>query len=89
MKYFHGRLEEINGEREYSYDYLIKAKSLEEASQRLIAEASGFYGADGMPVSGTDDAFEFFNGEIFVRVDSIGQTTKAQFVKHMLQKCEI
>ena len=91
MKYYHGILEERNDEYEYSYDYLIKARSLEEARQRLIVEASCFYGADVTPAGNESEGqvFEFFGGTIRVSADSIGETTKARFIKHMLQKCEI
>ena len=91
MKYYHGILEENDGDHEHHYDYLIKEKSLEAARQRLRVEAESFYGSDVRRVGNESEGqvFEFFGGTIRVSADSIGQTTKAQFIKHMLQKCEL
>jgi hypothetical protein len=86
MKYFHGQLEERNGEQEYTYDYLIKATSLEKAKERLILEAEQFYGSDAEKIDDGNDGFFFFGGAIYVEVKSIGQTTKAQFIKNILHR---
>lgn len=86
MKYYHGQLEERNGEQEYSYDYLIKAKSFVEAQARMELEASQFYGSDGEKEG---DGYFFESAGIYVEAKCLAQTTKAQFIKDMLQRYEI
>lgn len=86
MKYYHGQLEEKNGEQEYSYDFLIKPKSFVEAQVRMELEASQFYGSNSKK---EDDGYFFESAGIYIEVKCFAQTTKAKFVKNMLQRYEI
>ena len=49
MKLFFLRLNEQNGEQEYSYDHIVEAENLNEAQKKAEIYASNFYGkADEM-----------------------------------------
>ena len=84
QKYYHYTLEEINGEQEYSYDYLIEAESLEEAESIANTHASTFYCDE--PEEVHDGSYAFFGGAICVEIDSITETTKEGFIKDMLRR---
>ena len=80
-KYFKFRLEELNGEQEYTYDYLIEAGSQAEAEEIAEAYAGSFY--DDAPER-IDGSYVFF-GTIVTEVLSVNETTKERFTSDMLQ----
>lgn len=84
MPYFSGRLEEFNGEQEYGYDYIIKAKNLKEAEGILRNYAKTFYNDDDVEQI-DDDIFDFFDGAIRVQVGCVSPTTKQQWLKDKFQ----
>ena len=85
--YFHLVIEEINGEQEYSYDYLVNAENEREANRIAEELAESFYGDDNVEKNG--DYYEMFGGSIAVKVESLIPTTKSRFIKHMLNKLEV
>lgn len=85
MGYYHGTLTEINGEREYSYTYLIKARNLKEAEEKLHETARTFLMADGEPGEEIDPGvFEFEGGCYVVKVDGLRKTSKKEYVNDVL-----
>lgn len=84
MPYFSGRLKEFNGEQEYGYDYIIKAKNLKEAEEVLRDYAKIFYDDDDVEQI-DDDMFNFFGGTIRVQVGCVSPTTKKQWLKENFQ----
>jgi hypothetical protein len=88
--YYHGSLLERNGEQEYSHDYLIQAKSYEEAENCIESIASRYYGweadygYESCPQTGNDGIYSFLGGQITIEVDRLERTTKQQFVNHLL-----
>jgi len=82
-KYYHFKLEEINGEQEYSYDYLIEAASLSQAAEIAEAYAGSFYNDKPEIIDG---GYIFFDGTIAVEVASVIETTKEDFVQNMLRE---
>jgi len=85
-KYYHYTLEEISGEQEYSYDYLIEAESFEEAEAIADTHAATFY--CGEPEV-CDGSYLFFGGTICVEVELIAETTKEDFINNMLQRATL
>jgi hypothetical protein len=89
------RLEERNGEQEYSYDYLIVADSYEEAWAVACDFASKWYGEDedgnglGVLVDGEDGTYEFCGGSIWVKVAALGEAYRAKFVADLISKFTI
>jgi len=81
--YYHLTLEEINGEQEYGYDYLVTAPSMEVAEQIAEEQARSFY-CDEDVEKNEDGWYEFFGGSIAVKIAWLAKTTKAAFVKRML-----
>ena len=81
-KYYHYQLEEINGEQEYFYDYLIETGSLVEATEIAGAHAGSFY--DNAPER-IDGAYSFFDGTILTEVNCVIPTTKERFTEDMLR----
>ena len=86
-KCYHYTLEEINGEQEYSYDYLIEAESLEEAEAIANTHAGTFYCDE--PEEVYDESYAFFGGAICVEIGSITETTKEGFIKDMLRRATL
>jgi len=91
LKYWHMRLEERNGEQEYSYNYLIRAKTEGEAWELARKMAASFYGEDedgnpeGTIVDGDDCVYEFPGLWIVVKIDDLSPTTKGEYVRRMLE----
>lgn len=81
-KYYHCVIKELNGEQEYSYDYLIEAKNFAEANKAAEAYAGKFY--NDKPYV-CDGGYVFF-GTISVEVESIMETTKDNFIKDLLYR---
>jgi len=81
-KYYHCVIKELNGEQEYSYDYLIEARNIAEANKRAETYAGKFY--NDKPYA-CDESYVFFD-TINVEVDSIIETTKEDFVKDLLRR---
>ena len=83
-KYYHYLLEEINGEQEYAYDYLIEAESLKQAEAIANTHANTFYCDEAEEVY--DGSYMFFGGTISVEIKSITETTKEGFIENLLWK---
>ncbi len=82
-KYYRYDLEEINGEQEYSYNYLIEAENHKEAIEIAERHAGSFY--DDRPEI-IDGSYVFFDGEITTKVGEVSETTKEDFVHDMLRE---
>jgi len=90
MKLFHMEMEEINGEQEYSYDYLIYAGNEEEAWEIAKSYARTFYGEDEYAGEEMENnVFEFMHGCISVAIKGLYETTKNMFIQHMLCRCTL
>ncbi|MBN2569839.1 MAG: hypothetical protein JXB42_10465 [Deltaproteobacteria bacterium] len=83
-KYYHYTLEEINGEQEYTYDYLIETENLEQAIAIANKHAGTFY--LDKPEEVCDGNYVFFGGAVCVEIKSVTETSKEDFVKDMLQR---
>jgi hypothetical protein len=82
-KYYHLRLEEINGEQEYSHDSLIVAENMKDAEGFAHQHARTWY--DDEDVEETEPGvFEFFHGCIIVRIMELAETTREKFVSRLL-----
>jgi len=85
-KYYHYKLEEINGEQEYSYDYLIEAENHAEANEIAERHASSFYDDEPEIVDGS---YVFFGGAITTEAVSVEETTKENFTERMLREATL
>lgn len=79
-RYYHCVVKEINGEQEYSYDYLVEAENLTEAKRIAAVFARRFY-SDTPVIS--DDGYIFFD-TIWVGVESLTETTKEKFIEDII-----
>ena len=85
MKYFKLTFTEINGEQEYTYNYLLKAKDRLKAESAALKFLSGWYDDDEAEVTWPDNV-EFFCGCIIVNDISIEETTVEQFTQDLIQR---
>jgi len=88
MKLFFFRLNEQNGEQEYSYDHIVEAENLNEAQKKAEIYASNFYGkADEMDENKEliEKTFWFFGGCIAVNISDLYETTKEKFLERIYQ----
>ena len=80
---YHLRLEEINGEQEYSHDSLIVAENIKDAEEVARQHACTWY--DDAEVEETEPGvFEFFHGGIIVKIIDLTETTRETFVNRLL-----
>jgi len=90
VKWFEFSIEERNGEQEYTYDYLVKAKDVEEARQKARRAARTWYGRpDGIEThEGYEEEpwFSFLGGAVMTQVQSVKETTKRSFTKTLLDR---
>lgn len=87
MKWFEFSIEERNGEQEYTYDYLVKAKDMKEATEKARKAARGWYGKpDWTDNDGDEPYFSFLGGAIITQVDSVAETTKRAFTKRIVRR---
>ncbi|OHB52631.1 MAG: hypothetical protein A2Y12_03685 [Planctomycetes bacterium GWF2_42_9] len=87
---FEVRSVEDNGEQEYSYSHLVRAKDIDEATRIARVFFNTWYCDDHMDHSPPNhpDYFEFDNG-IRVRIKSVTPTTEKQWIKAMLTQYTI
>lgn len=83
VRYYHLRLEEINGEQEYYHDFLVIAKDRKEARKFARQHAHEWYADDNVEEIETD-VFEFFHGCIIVKIVDLSDTTREMFIDRML-----
>ena len=90
-KLFWFTLEERNEEQEYSYDYLVKAKSLEKAKLLADQHAKTWYDDPDVETDTFDEetTYYFFGGSLAATVVSIQETTKEEWVKMMFERYSI
>ena len=82
-KCYHLRLEEINGEQEYSHDSLVIAENMKDAEEFARQHARTWY--DDEDVEETEPGvFEFFHGCIIVKIVELSETTRENFVNRLL-----
>lgn len=82
MKEFEGSFKELNGEQEYHYSYLIRARTEESARKKLNKFLRTWY-QDLTLVEG--DSFEYGHGERIVRVIGVSPATETEFSKSLLE----
>lgn len=64
MKYYFIRFNEINGEHEYSQEFLTKARSEDTLKTKLHKLMSKWYSGD--PCTIIEDKYHFYNSGIFL-----------------------
>lgn len=88
-KLYKFRLEELNGEQEYTYDHLLYAES-QEVAQRMAHEyARTFYEDDGPDWTEVNDGslvYFFIGGAIAVEVGFVSITTKEEWQEWMFNR---
>lgn len=86
--YFTARLEETNGENEYIFDYLMRAKSIKEAEIMAELLASAWYGEDS-EYDEDSKIYNFFGGAIAVKIVKLRKTTKKAFTESLVGRFTI
>jgi hypothetical protein len=92
MKLFEFILRESIGEKEFTYNKLIQAKTLKSAESKAHKYARRFWSSyeDDQPVrKNRDGQYEFNGGEIVVEVLDVSETTKEQFLEECYQRALI
>ena len=92
MKLFELILREHIGEKEFTYNKLIQAKTQKSAENKAHKYARRFWSSyeDDQPVRKNKDGQYLFNGgEIVVEVLSVQETNKEQFLKECYQRAMI
>ena len=92
MKLYELMLRESIGEKEFTYNKLILAKSLKSAERKAHQYARRFWSSyeDNEPVRKNKDGQYLFNGgEIVVEVIDVQETTKEQFLEECYQRALI
>ena len=92
MKLFELILREYIGDKEFTYNKLIFAKTLQSAEKKAHQYARKFWSSyeDNQPVrKNRDGQYEFNNGEIIVEVINVSETTKDQFLEECYQRALI
>jgi len=86
MKYFHVIIEERNGEQEYSFPKVIKARTQASAEKKAEQLAQHWYDtSDGVPRINESGWFEHLDGCVAVRVDKVDETTPEEFFNYYLR----
>jgi len=78
-KGFHLSLTEVNGEQEYGHDIWLDTTSEEVAKKLAQKTAENWYESE--PEHTDHDTYEFFGGEIVVRVERIERCSWEQFTE--------
>ena len=89
MKLFELMLREYIGEKEFTYNKLIFAKTLRSAEKQAHKYARRFWSSyeDNQPVRMNKDKQYLFNGgEIIVSVEGVSETNKQQFLEECYQR---
>ena len=92
MKLFELILRESIGEKEFTYNKLISAKTLKSAESKAHKYARRFwssYEGDQPVRKNKEGQYEFNNGEIVVEVIDVSETTKEQFLEECYQRALI
>jgi hypothetical protein len=92
MKLFELRLQEHIGEKEWTHNLLIQAKTLKSAEKKADQYAKKFWSSyeDDQPVRKNKDGQYLFNGgEIVVEVLDVSEITKEQFLLEAYQRAMI
>lgn len=82
----------IGGEKEWSHNLLVEAKTLNSAEKKAHKYARRFWSSyeDNEPVKKNEDGQYVFNdGEILVEVLSVHETTKEQFCQEAYERAMI
>ena len=89
MKLYELRLQEYIGDKEFTYNKLIPAKTLKSAESKAHKYARRFWSSyeDDFPVrKNKEGQYEFNNGEIVVEVLDVQETNKEQFLEECYQR---
>ena len=91
MKLFELILREHIGEKEFTYNKLIQAKTQKSAENKAHKYARRFWSSyeDNQPVRKKDGQYYFNGGEIVVEVIDVSETTKDQFLEECYQRALI
>jgi hypothetical protein len=92
MKLFELIQRESIGEKEFTYNKLIPAKTLKSAESKAHKYARRFWSSyeDDQPVrKNKEGQYEFNGGEIVVEVIVVIETTKEQFLEECYQRALI
>lgn len=83
MKYFLASIAERNGDREYSHDFKLKAKTPDEAEGMLKYLAQRWYGdCDNLDAEDDEDFTEgryWHNGEVICQADGCQEISAKRF----------
>ena len=85
-------LRESIGDKEFTYNKLIIAKTLQSAERKANQYARRFWSSyeDNQPVrKNRDGQYEFNGGEIIVEVIDVSETTKELFLEECYQRAMI
>jgi hypothetical protein len=86
MKTFYAEIKELNGEQEYSFDYLIYAVTKSDAVVVAEGMARTWYSEDEDDVEEVDGCYEFFGGLLIVSVVELKEMTEGEFVDRLLNR---
>jgi hypothetical protein len=92
MKLFEIVLEERIGEKEWTHNLLVQAKTLKSAEKKAHKYARRYWSSweDNEPVHKNEDgAYEFNGGEIVVSVEDVSETTKERFCQEAFERAMI
>jgi hypothetical protein len=92
MKLYELILRESIGEKEFTYNKLIFAKTQKSAENKAHKYAKKFWSSyeDDQPVrKNKQGQYEFNNGEIVVEVIDVSETSKEQFLEECFQRALI
>jgi len=92
MKLFEVRLREYIGEKEWTHNLLVEAKTINAAESKAHKYARRFWASyeDNEPVKKNKDGqYEFNGGEIVVEVLNVKDTTKEQFCQEAYERALI
>ena len=87
MKLYEVRTTEYNGEQEYSFSHLLAARDLEHARKIARKYFKSWYQDDGTKHAqkGGPDSFEFINGTIILRIESVAETTLEDWLDRQIE----
>jgi hypothetical protein len=89
MNLFEIILREYIGEKEWTHNLLVRARTLKSAEKKAHKYARKFWSSseDNQPVKkNVDGQYEFNGGEIVVELDDVRETTKEQFLEECYQR---
>ena len=90
MKLFEVILREHIGEKEWTHNLLVRARTLKSAEKKAHKYAKRFWASYDEPVKKNEDGqYEFNGGEIVVEVLDVRETSKEQFLEECYQRALI